>query len=430
MRKTTRELFLILLIAVQSIAGFAQSALPSQLKSLYGIKSVEAVKSEQYSEKYEVFIEQPLSYSDTTLGKFSQRFFVAHVGYDRPTVLVTEGYSADYASNPRYREELSKLFNANLVFVEHRYFSKSTPQNADWKYLTAEASANDLHRITQALKSVYKGKWISTGISKGGQTTLIYRTYFPNDVDISVPYVAPLNFGEEDGRHEPFIANVVGTKADREKVASFQTEVLKRRATLQPLFEQLCIKEKLQFNAPVNEIYDYAVLEYSFALWQWGTPTSTIPSLNAPDSVIFNHFITISHPNYFQKTSPTTSFFVQAAKELGYYGYDVKPFKNLLSIKSSKGYLRKLLVPYGAAPKFNKELSKKCQQFLNHNDPKMIFIYGEWDPWSAVAANYKGVKVNMSRYFQPGGSHRARIGTLPAPMKKEVIDKISSWLNN
>lgn len=420
---------LLLMLLLQTYVALAQTSdLPQKLKALYGIKSVEPIKSEQYADKYEVFIEQPLDYADTTLGKFSQRFFVSHVGYDRPTVIVTEGYSADYAANPRYREELSKLLNANLVFVEHRYFSKSTPANADWKYLTAEASANDLHRINRALRSLYPGKWISTGISKGGQTTLLYRAYFPNDVDISVPYVAPLNFREHDGRHEPFLRHCVGTKEDRKKIQDFQIEVLKRRASLMPMFEKLCNDEKLEFNASLNEIYDYSVLEYSFSLWQWGTPIKSIPALDAPDSTIFKHFIAISHPNYFQKISSTTSFFVQAAKELGYYGYDVRPFKKYLTIKNSKGYLRKLMVPEGSAPKYSDKLAEKCQKFLNQNDPKMIFIYGQWDPWSAVAVSYKGKKENLCRYFQPEGSHRARIATLPEPVKKEVIAKIERWL--
>ena len=30
---------------------------------------------------------------------------------------------------------------------------------------------------------------------------------------------------------------------------------------------------------------------------------------------------------------------MQAAKELGYYGYDIKPFKKYLTIKSSRDYL-------------------------------------------------------------------------------------------
>lgn len=430
MKKQLLRGVILLLFILQSSWSIAQgsSTLPTQLKLLYGVTSVEPVKSEQYSEKYEVFIEQPLDYADTTKGKFSQRFFVAHVGYDRPTVIVTEGYSADYAANPKYREELSKLFNANLVFVEHRYFSKSTPKNADWKYLTAEASANDLHRINKALKSIYKGKWISTGISKGGQTTMLYRTFFPDDVDISVPYVAPLNFGEEDGRHEPFIANTTGTEEGRKKVQDFQLEVLKRRSTLQPMFDSLCAKEKFAFKAPLEEIYDYCVLEYSFSLWQWGTPTDKIPALNAPDSIIFKHFVGLSSPDYFQYSGPTVSFFVQAAKELGYYGYDIKPFKKHLKIKSAKGYLRKLMIPEGSADKFDATLAKRIQKYLNNNDPKMIFIYGEWDPWSSVSATFKGEKQNMAKYVQPKGNHRARIATLPDPMKKEVMEKLNKWL--
>ena len=36
---------------------------------------------------------------------------------------------------------------------------------------------------------------LATGISKGGQATMFYRSYFPDDVDISVPYVAPQHQG-------------------------------------------------------------------------------------------------------------------------------------------------------------------------------------------------------------------------------------------
>ena len=36
---------------------------------------------------------------------------------------------------------------------------------------------------------------------------------------------------------------------------------------------------------------------------------------------------------------------MQAARELGYYGYDTKPFKKYLSIQPSKGYLHRLMLP-------------------------------------------------------------------------------------
>ena len=35
---------------------------------------------------------------------------------------------------------------------------------------------------------------------------------------------------------------------------------------------------------------------------------------------------------------------------------------------------------------FDKTLSKKITKFLKENDPKMIFIYGQNDPWTAASA--------------------------------------------
>ena len=75
----------------------------------------------------------------------------------------------------------SALDETNMIFVEHRYFLESTPEPCDWQYLTAENSAEDLHAMTTAFKTLYPGKWISTGISKGWQTSLLYRVFFPDD---------------------------------------------------------------------------------------------------------------------------------------------------------------------------------------------------------------------------------------------------------
>src|SRR5262249_45582542 len=150
------------------------------------------LESDHFTEKYLVRITQQLDPHNPAAGTFTQRVVVSHVGFDRPTVLITEGYGGGYAHRPGYREELSEHFDANMVHVEHRYFLESTPEPLNWDYLTCENSAYDLHNVTTTFKQLYPEKWISTGISKGGQTTLLYRAWFPNDVDISVPYVAPL----------------------------------------------------------------------------------------------------------------------------------------------------------------------------------------------------------------------------------------------
>lgn len=404
-------------------------SLREKLLALQGVTEVDSLGSEHYSEKFAVRLEQFLDPKNPAAGTFRQRIIVCHAGYDRPTVLVTEGYGAAYALDPRYREELSELLDANVVFVEYRYFLESTPEPLNWDYLTAENSAYDLHRVNQTFRSLYPDKWISTGISKGGQTTLLYRAFFPDDVDFSVPYVAPLNRGVEDGRHEPFLRRV-GTKKERKAIENFQLKVLKRKPEIIPLLEEFCREKQLRFRIPLGEVLDYCVLEYPFALWQWGTPVRNIPSLTACTKDLFDHLIRISSPDYFAEDQPNLSFFVQAARELGYYGYDTKPFRRYLTIESAEGYLDRIMLPrelVGKIP-FDPALYHKIYAFLRDNDPKMICIYGENDPWTATHVPVFKGKVNLQVYFQPGGSHLARIGTLPEKMKRRIMEQMRKWL--
>lgn len=419
---------LLFVLLSASASSFAQTVLEQKISGISAIKEIRPLETSEFSEKYVTYFTQPLDHRHPEKGSFRQRVIVSHVGFDRPTVIVTEGYGAAYALRSQYREELSKLLNANMIFVEYRYFLESTPEPKDWQYLTAENSADDLHAITTAFKNIYPGKWIATGISKGGQTTLLYRTFYPDDVDISVPYVAPLCYGVEDGRHEPFL-HKVSTSENRKKIEDFQLEALKRKATLLPRFEKYCTEKNYSFRAPIEEIYDYSVLEYSFALWQWGTPISSIPATTASDDEIFSHLLAISEPGYFTADSPNASFFVQAARELGYYGYDVQPFKQYLSIQSSEGYLHRLMLPEELKDMpFDKTLSKKITKFLKKQDPKMIFIYGQNDPWTAAGVTWLKNKKNIHVFIQPNGSHLARINTLPEAEKAEVMELINEWL--
>ena len=419
---------LLFVLLSASASSFAQTVLEQKISAISAIKEIRPLETSEFSEKYVTYFTQPLDHRHPEKGSFRQRVIVSHVGFDRPTVIVTEGYGAAYALRSQYREELSKLLNANMIFVEYRYFLESTPEPKDWQYLTAENSADDLHAITTAFKNIYPGKWIATGISKGGQTTLLYRTFYPDDVDISVPYVAPLCYGVEDGRHEPFL-HKVSTPENRKIIEDFQLEVLKRKATLLPRFEKYCSEKNYSFRAPIEEIYDYSVLEYSFALWQWGTPISSIPATTASDDEIFSHLLAISEPGYFTADSPNASFFVQAARELGYYGYDVQPFKQYLSIQSSEGYLHRLMLPEELKDMpFDKTLSKKITKFLKKQDPKMIFIYGQNDPWTAAGVTWLKNKKNIHVFIQPNGSHLARISTLPEAEKAEVMELINEWL--
>lgn len=433
--KTCKPLCLLLLLLLwmpMQLMAQDLGETGKQIAALPGVSKVESLKSTLFKEKYVFFIQQQLDAKNPQAGNFEQRIVVCHRGFDRPTVLVTEGYDANYALRETYVDELAKLFDTNIVVVEYRYFDKSMPSPCNWDYLTVENSLYDLHHVNQTLRKLYQGKWIATGISKGGQTTMFYRSYFPDDVDISVPYVAPLNKSVEDGRHEVFLQRKVSTKENRQKVLDFQLLLFKRKAQLLPMLERYCAEKQYTFKVPVAEIFDYAVFEYAFAFWQWGEDVNQIPAQTADDETVFKYWMQKCEPDYFSIQNPYLSFDVQAAKELGYYGYYTKPFKKYLSIKTAKGYLKQLMLPDSLANvQFSPALYNHTVEFLKKHDPKMVYIYGDIDPWGAsgiYGLPWLKNKKNLHVYMCPGGSHKTRILSFPQETKLEIYNLIKKWL--
>lgn len=430
MKKHAIVLKRLSLVLVCWLVGFYiyAGALVDELKSLPEISRIETLKSVDNLEKLVCFVDQQLDWQHKEVGNFLQRIVIKHRGFDKPTVMVTEGYGAAYALRPTYQEELSTLLDANLIFVEHRYFLESTPAPCNWDYMTVANSAGDYHHIRQLFGQLYKGKWFTTGISKGGQTTLFYRTYYPEDVDGSVAYVAPLNKSLEDGRHEPFLKNIANEPA-KKAIRDFQIEILKRRSTIQPMFEKYCREKNYIFRTNISEIFDLCVLEYEFAFWQWGNDYKKIPRANASDGDFLSCLLDACEPDYFSPTASSTPFNVQAMREIGYYGYDVEPLKELLTIRSAEGYMRRVMIPASLQYiEFDTGLYEKVNKFLAEEDVPMIFIYGENDPWSATGVTWLKGKKKMHVFIDPEGSHRARVATMPESTQKEIKQILSKWL--
>lgn len=409
--------------------GAPEGEVERRIAALGGVCGVKTLPAGPFAGKFEVTVEQPLDWRHPERGRFMQRVLVMHVGWDRPTVFVTQGYDAGFALPERYRDELSELFDANIVFVEHRYFDRSTPEPLDWKYLTAENSAGDLHRIRRLFGQLYPGKWIATGISKGGTTTMLYATLFPGDVDIYVPYVGPVCAAREDKRFAPYLAQV-GTPGERAAVEAFQRETFRRKERLLPEFRRFCKRKGLAFRIPVEEVFDYCVLEFGFSYWQWGQEVSALPAAEAEDKAYLDCLLANAGPDYFSENNAQAPFFVQAARELGYYPYDATPFREYTSVRT-KNYLRRIFLPEELRrTAFSKRLFRKMTRYLKRNDPRMILIYGGDDPWTAPGAAWAVTpeKRNMKLFVQPGGSHRTRIATLPEPMRREAVETLSGWL--
>ena len=427
-----RFLFLLSFLFVAFTATAQVNEIEKMLKGIEHVKSFEKIEKADTTRQYYLMkFTQLLDPKNPSAGTFEQRVMLGHRGYDRPVVLVTEGYGADYAFNsPRYMEELTKIMDANIIFVEYRYFLESTPEPCNWEYLTIANSMEDYHRIITSFKPFYNKKWASTGISKGGSTSIFLRAYYPEDLDVSVPYVGPLSGAVEDGRHESFLERV-STKANRDAIRNFQIELFERKERLLPMFDDYCNEKGLVFRVPSSTIYDLLVLEYQFSMWQWGTPVSTIPALDSDDKTIVDYFIKMCGPDYFAAENSIESFFVQAVKDFGYYGYNIEPFHKYVNEEDIEGYLKRVLLPEEFADvKFDDSNYRFVTDFYTENDPKMILIYGEVDPWTASGITWMRDrnKKNVKVFIQPGGSHTARILNMPEDMKNEILEQLNEWM--
>jgi len=379
-----------------------------------------------FSEAWEIRLRQPVDHRNPGGAQFTQQVFLYFRGADEPVVVETEGYGARGGRN-----ELASVMQANLIRIEHRYFEESTPDSAGWEYLTTWQAATDHHRIIELFKPVFRGKWATTGISKGGQTVMFHRYYYPDDVDVSVPYVAPLNFGPEDERMEPFLNNV-GTVECRDRVFRFQKMALEKFDNLYPMFLKFAEDRGWTFTrvGGPETAYEMTVLEYEFAFWQWGTvPCDSIP-LEGDDEKVFRHLAAVGDPRYFadQGLEYFEPFFYQAMTEIGYYGYDFDKFGGLLKY-ARNGEKPEFLfsAPAGPGYSYNYEFGRKVDEFIKKDAENFIFLYGENDPWSASAAD-PGDNDRCLKVVRKDGSHRTRIMNLPDDQKEAVLTRLEEWL--
>jgi hypothetical protein len=386
-------------------------------------KSIEAPSG--YVAAYELLIRQPVDHNNPRQGYFYQKAYLSHKGFDKPMVMVTEGYQCSRNTI----SELANMMDANQLEVEHRFFGVSRPDSPDYAFLTLKQAAADLHRINGMFRVLYQDKWISTGISKGGQTAIYYRYFYPEDVDVSVPYVAPFNLAVEDKRIYTFL-DTIGTGECRDNIKSLQIRILKNREKVLPLLRFYAMGSSLGFTyLTLEEAFEYAVLEYPFSFWQWGYDCDDIPSdsVSLEESLI--HLLEVSDIGFFSDRDilAFAPHYYQAAAEMGYYGYETADFTGLLEALSSKSNASAIFTPDKQKVRFNGTLAAEVYQWLKDHGDRFIYIYGGTDTWSATAVPPSD-KVDAVWFFLAGKDHAsARISHMNAGEKERLARTLSRW---
>ncbi len=416
-----KRFFIIVLLPFISTSVFAQTV-ETQDDIFSLIKNASDLKVKNIT--FELKFRQPIDHNNPEVGRFEQRVILLHKDFNKPVVLWLAGYAVWRSGE----QEISKRFDANQIIMEHRYFGQSKPDTMLYQYLTIEQAAADAHRIVETFKKIYKGKWVNSGISKGGQTVMYHRRFYPEDVDASVCYVAPLNFSDKDARIYTHLKRV-GSKQCRDKIYQFQKFLLRNEEKLMPLFKDYSRKNGYTFNRiGDNAAYEYCVLEYPFAFWQWhkfDCDEISLDTLCLKD--IFDHFIAVSSPNYFSDRgiADLEPFFYQALTQLGYYGYETAPFKGLLRHIKKADF--RFCAPQGKHPQFNAEAMQDINRWITAKGNNMIFIYGALDPWSATGVKLNG-KTNALKMVKKGGCHSTRIKDFSPEEQQKIMDTLRSWL--
>jgi hypothetical protein len=400
-----------------------------RLEKIPGMKVVSVVDREGYP-FYTLTYTQPVDHADPGAGTFTQRATLWHKATDKPTVLYTGGYTL--ASNTT---ALTKLIDANQVSVEHRYFAQSRPSGAagsDWSKLTVQQEAADEHRLTRALRGIEKGKWIGTGASKGGMTATYHERFYPDDLDAVVAFVAPNDAdNKDDSGYERFF-KTVGTAECRTALDAVQREMLVRRDALIPRFEADAKANGDTFEETLgttDRAYEFAVLDQVWNFWQSGTIDNcpTVPDAKkATDDELYTwskeHGFSV-YQDETLGTNGTGPYYRQAATQLGWA--DLK-FKHLKDVRHYPDiYQPNSVLPEAMRGSYNNRTIADVDRWVKTRGQRMMFIYGENDPWSAE--KFTPSHRDSYRYEAPGSNHGASIAKLPAAEQAEAIATIKRW---
>jgi hypothetical protein len=371
--------------------------------------------------------EQPSDHQDSDSERFTQYMTLMHRDESAPLVLRTLGYSHGYADR---LHEITEMLGANQLVVEHRYFTNSRPATIDWTTLSIEQAAADHHRIASQLKPIYPAPWINTGHSKGGMTASYHRRFHPDDVDVTVSYVAPMSFGPDDQRYITFL-DEVGDSACRNRLTGLQRAALERRGGVLPIMESSLTSYTFdRIGGDMETLLEAVVLELPFTFWQYygegfcaGLPDPETASAQQLYDTLdgFVGFFLMADA-VFDFYGP---YFYQAHYQLGYPAIKTAHVADLLTTDAAN--VEAGLIPRDAeTPTFDASAMPDVEDWIQTDGERLIFIYGGNDPWTAGAYDVGGAS-DAHTFTEVGGTHGARISTLSSSDRQQVMDLLEAW---
>lgn len=404
-----------------------------QVAALPGVTSVTEATAPAGYRFFKITFRQPVDHRHPKAGTFEQRLSLLHKDTARPMVMYTSGYNL--SGNPS-RSEPTQIVDGNQLSMEYRFFPPSIPADPDWpKQLTIWQAASDQHRIIQSFQRLYRENWITTGGSKGGMTATYHRRFFPDDVDGTVPYVAPNDVDNDRDSYNEFLANVGTDPACRTALTAVQRRILgpDRAWFLERTRQDAeATGDTWDVLGSLDRGMETAVVDLYFTFWQYSPQSAcaAVPGADATNEQVWDWTQgVVPLTSYLdQGLLGTLAYYYQAAYQLGWYEAYEAPLADVLHFPGGWGGPN--FVPAELKPiRFDRRAMPDIDRWVRTRSTQMLYVYGGNDPWGAeqFTCGKRAERRECSVHVVAGGTHGARIAQLPEAERLKVTAQILDW---
>ncbi|GAB2826392.1 aminopeptidase [Lentzea nigeriaca] len=428
MNRLVRSLLAFGLVSTQVFATAAVSSAAEDVKNRIAAIPGVRIISEGTSGTARTFvlgIQQPVDHRKPRGARFEQRFSLLHKAETKPMVLHTSGY---HLPGTVGASEPARLVDGNQISVEQRFFPPSRPSPADWDDLDIWQAANDHHRIVSAFKKIYGARWLSTGASKGGMTSVYHRRFFPRDVDATIAYVAPNDVVNDRDVYGEFIRNVGNDPTCNRRLEGVQRQILQHRDEIVSRLEAKGYTFR-QFGGG-HRALEVLVLDTPFTFWQYGTQSqcTLVPGAGASVDDIWTFMEKTVGWDFYTDAgiAPYETYYYQAGTQLGWPEADESSVRDLLRYPGVS--VPRTLVPAEIEfPRFDRHAMADIDLWVRYQGSRLLFVYGQNDPWSAEPFRLGPGTRDSLMFSVPGGNHGSNIAKLPEKDRAAATAAVLRW---
>lgn len=416
----------ICILGALATSGCGEHAgLTGGLYALEGVTVTELPSRVPGTRFYALEFEQPVDHERPDGPTFKQRVSLLHRDERTPMIVYTGGYTERVFDR---EVELTALLGANQISIEHRFFGTSRPAKIDWSKLTIRQMADDEHAILAKLQTIYTGAYVTAGTSKGGMTATYHRRFYPDDVDGTVAYVAPLSLAQGDGRYAAHLQRV-GSAACRAAIEDLAMEMIVRRWPALLLNAQLQQRQyDLHYYGPgVGRALEGAIFGLRWSFWQYygDEYCSAVPGSRATDREVWEFLEAVSpvSGNTTERELAVAPYVYQAYAQLGFPATGIDDLYDLTHFQDGDDDEEWSSFPI---PEYDDAAMPDIAEFVRTKGHRLLFLYGEWDPWAA--GRYElGNATESAVLTEPRGSHRAQLMTLGLDDRELAFEMIEEW---